>query len=69
MSEEDSLEPPPPIKRARGPMVEQAPASEWPEAWIMPEGECENQKAPNKMEPNVHVTVEELQDLGIWYVR
>jgi hypothetical protein len=50
-------------------MVEQAPASEWPEAWIMPEGDCENQKAPNKMEPNVPVTVEELQDLGIWYVK
>ena len=47
-------------------MVEQAPDSEWPEAWLMPEGECANQKAPNKLDPNVPVKVEELKALGIW---
>ena len=45
--------------------MEQAPASEWPEAWLMPEGECADQKAPNKLDPNVPVTVEELKALGI----
>ena len=34
----------------------------------MPEGDCKDQKALNKQEPNVPFTVEELKDLGIWYV-
>ena len=48
-----------------GAMVEQAPDSEWPEAWLMPTGECTDQKSPNKLDPNVPVTVEELKALGI----
>ncbi len=45
--------------------MEQALDSEWPEAWLMPKGECADQKAPNKLDPNVPVTVEELKALGI----
>mmetsp|Transcript_32717 Transcript_32717/g.55676 ORF Transcript_32717/g.55676 Transcript_32717/m.55676 type:complete len:234 (+) Transcript_32717:135-836(+) len=57
----------PATKKVKTGKMEQAPASEWPEAWVMPDGECEDQKAPNKQEPNVPVTVEQLQDLGICY--
>ncbi|KAL7524269.1 hypothetical protein ACHAXR_000500, partial [Thalassiosira sp. AJA248-18] len=57
----------PPAKKIKSGTMEQAPASEWPEAWIMPDGECKDQKATNKQEPNVPVTVEELKDLGICY--
>jgi hypothetical protein len=46
-------------------MVEQAPDNEWPAAWLMPAGECENQKAKNMREPNVPVTVAELKEIGI----
>jgi hypothetical protein len=46
-------------------MVAQAPDNEWPEAWLMPTGECDNQKAKNTRNPNVPVTVAELKDLGI----
>lgn len=56
----------PPAKKVKSGTMEQAPASEWPEAWLMPEGECADQKKPNKCEPNVPVTVDELKDLGIW---
>jgi hypothetical protein len=49
-------------------MLPQAPPSEWPLAWLMPDGECADQKAPNKRDPNVPVGVEELKELGIWYV-
>ncbi|KAL3798697.1 hypothetical protein HJC23_004448 [Cyclotella cryptica] len=48
-------------------MLEQAPDTEWPEAWLMPDGECSDQKGLNQREPNVAVTVEELKDLGICY--
>lgn len=54
-----------PSKQAKT-MVEQSPDSEWPDAWLMPDGDCANQKAANKQEPNVPVTVKELKDLGIW---
>jgi hypothetical protein len=45
--------------------VEQAPDSEWPAAWLMPSGGCENQKAKNMRSPNVPVTVAQLKDIGI----
>ena len=44
----------------------EAPDSEWPEAWIMPD-EVEDQKALNKMEPNQPVTPEAMRKLGISY--
>ena len=47
--------------------VEQAPDNEWPEAWYMTEGDCENQKALNKQEPNQPVTAEILRKIGINY--
>mmetsp|Transcript_12242 Transcript_12242/g.20079 ORF Transcript_12242/g.20079 Transcript_12242/m.20079 type:complete len:229 (+) Transcript_12242:45-731(+) len=56
-----------PTTKKQKTMVEQAPDSEWPAAWLMPEGDCENQKAKNMREPNVPVTVEELKDIGICY--
>lgn len=57
-----------PKKKAKStePLPE-APDSEWPSAWIMPEGECQDQKAPNKMEPNQPVNAEEMRKLGISY--
>ena len=59
---------PSPTTKKQKTMVEQAPDSEWPAAWLMPEGDCENQKAKNMREPNVPVTVAELKDIGIWWV-
>jgi len=56
----------PPAKQAKT-MLPQSPAEEWPEAWFMPEGDCENQKEPNKQEPNLPASVEDLQKLGICY--
>lgn len=54
-----------PTKKSKSDVVEQSPASDWPEAWIMPDGDCKDQKKMNKKEPNVPVTVEELKDIGI----
>jgi len=45
----------------------QAPDEEWPEAWLMTEGECKDQFAPNRQEPNVPVSVNDLRDIGIAY--
>ena len=56
----------PPTKKVKQGKMEQAPDSEWPKAWVMPDGECKDQKAHNKQDPNVPVTVEELKDIGIW---
>jgi len=47
------------------PLVE-APDNEWPEAWIMPD-EVEDQKALNKLEPNIPVSVSHLRKIGISY--
>mmetsp|Transcript_5648 Transcript_5648/g.6146 ORF Transcript_5648/g.6146 Transcript_5648/m.6146 type:complete len:247 (-) Transcript_5648:185-925(-) len=44
----------------------EAPDAEWPEAWIMSET-VEDQKKPNKMEPNVPFNARQLRDLGISY--
>ncbi|KAL7533570.1 hypothetical protein ACHAWF_004620 [Thalassiosira exigua] len=57
----------PPTKKVKSGTMEQAPDDQWPEAWLMPGGECENQKALNKREPNVPVTAEQMKDLGICY--
>ena len=57
---------PSPTTKKQKTMVEQSPDSEWPAAWLMPDGDCENQKAKNMREPNVPVTVAELKDIGIW---
>jgi hypothetical protein len=43
---------------------EQSPDEEWPEAWMMAD-DCEDQKALNKMEPNVPATPEMLRKIGI----
>jgi 1,2-dihydroxy-3-keto-5-methylthiopentene dioxygenase len=47
--------------------VEQAPDSDWPEAWYMEEGETVDQKAPNRQEPNKAATVADLRKIGIQY--
>lgn len=57
---------PPPEKKPKN-MMEQAPEEEWPEAWLMPEGECKDQKAANKREPNVPVSAADMKKLGICY--
>lgn len=57
-----------PSKKVKSNMLEESPASDWPEAWLMlPDGEYEDQKALNKKEPHVPVTVEQLKDIGICY--
>ena len=48
-------------------VLEQAPEDQWPEAWYMPKGECKDQKAPNRREPNEPASVQDLQALGICY--
>lgn len=59
-----TLEEEPPKKQPKT-MLPQAPVNEWPEAWLMPDGECKDQKALNQCEPNVIVGADELKALGI----
>lgn len=49
--------------------TEEAPDEEWPEAWLMSSDESpvENQKAPNRQEPNVPVDAAAMRALGIHY--
>ena len=44
--------------------ISEAPDSEWPEAWVMSD-DVEDQKAENRLEPNVPATVTDLRKLGI----
>lgn len=44
----------------------QAPDEEWPEAWLMAET-VEDQCLPNRQEPNVAVSAQEMRQLGICY--
>ena len=46
--------------------VPEAPESEWPEFWYMPD-EVSEQCKPNKLEPNMPVSTTELKKLGISY--
>lgn len=64
MSEEE-LEPK--MKKMKEGSLPEAPDNEWPEAWYMPEGECENQKALNKKEPNEPADIAALRKIGISY--
>lgn len=43
-----------------------SPDEAWPEAWLMPD-EVENQCSPNRLEPNVPVSAEQMRELGICY--
>ena len=45
----------------------EAPDEEWPEAWLMKD-DIMDQKQPNKQEPNVVITADELRQLGIRFV-
>uniref|UniRef100_A0A7S2IBX5 Acireductone dioxygenase n=1 Tax=Helicotheca tamesis TaxID=374047 RepID=A0A7S2IBX5_9STRA len=47
--------------------MDQAPDNEWPDAWIMTDGECKDQKAENRKEPNEVVDAAALRKLGICY--
>eukprot|EP00586_Coscinodiscus_wailesii_P020758 CAMPEP_0172516780 /NCGR_PEP_ID=MMETSP1066-20121228/279053_1 /TAXON_ID=671091 /ORGANISM="Coscinodiscus wailesii, Strain CCMP2513" /LENGTH=181 /DNA_ID=CAMNT_0013298407 /DNA_START=45 /DNA_END=587 /DNA_ORIENTATION=- len=47
--------------------LSQAPDEEWPDAWYLPDGECKNQKALNKKEPNEPCQPASLRALGISY--
>ena len=44
--------------------VEEAADSEWPEAWLMAE-DVTDQKAENRMEPNVPFEVSNLREIGL----
>jgi hypothetical protein len=44
-----------------------APDEDWPEAWIMPEGEVEDQCKENRISPNVAYSAEDMKKLGIAY--
>jgi hypothetical protein len=44
-----------------------APDEDWPEAWLMPTSEIEDQCKENRIEPNVPVSAEDLKKLGIAY--
>ena len=46
--------------------VKESPPEEWPEAWLIPDM-VEDQFAPNRLEPNISVSVEELGKIGISY--
>lgn len=45
----------------------EAPDSEWPEAWVMNQGEIDDQMAENRLDPNVPFSVAQLRELGISY--
>lgn len=47
-------------------VANEAPDNEWPEAWLMAE-EVDDQKKPNKMEPNVPYDAAALREIGISY--
>eukprot|EP00978_Attheya_sp_CCMP212_P001523 scaffold3150_cov51-Attheya_sp.AAC.15 len=47
-------------------VVAQSPDEEWPEAWFMLE-EVEDQKAPNKLEPNQPIDAAAMRELGMAY--
>ena len=48
-------------------IMEVSPDNEWPEAWMMAEGETEDQKKENRQEPNVKVTAADMKALGVSY--
>lgn len=45
----------------------EAPDSDWPEAWMMIQGDVDDPKAENRLAPNVPISVAQLQNLGISY--
>eukprot|EP00980_Cylindrotheca_fusiformis_P015867 scaffold4637_cov128-Cylindrotheca_fusiformis.AAC.38 len=47
--------------------IPESPDEEWPEAWLMMEGEIEDQKKENRQSPNVQVTPADMRKLGISY--
>jgi 1,2-dihydroxy-3-keto-5-methylthiopentene dioxygenase len=47
-------------------VIPQAPAEEWPEAWLIPDS-VEDQFSSNKLTPNVSITVDDLRAIGICY--
>merc|ERR1712071_124923 len=56
----------PEMKKAKK-ELEEAPDDEWPDCWVMPDGECAYQKEENRKEPNESVDVAFLRKLGIKY--
>ena len=63
--EETKVEEQPDTKKQKMSVAE-APDSEWPEAWLLPD-DVSNQCALNKLEPNVAVDAAALRKLGISY--
>lgn len=54
------------MSKVNNPLPE-ASDEDWPEAWYMPEGDCKNQKALNKKDPNESVNITDLRKIGISY--
>eukprot|EP00586_Coscinodiscus_wailesii_P022276 CAMPEP_0172505484 /NCGR_PEP_ID=MMETSP1066-20121228/186844_1 /TAXON_ID=671091 /ORGANISM="Coscinodiscus wailesii, Strain CCMP2513" /LENGTH=237 /DNA_ID=CAMNT_0013282101 /DNA_START=94 /DNA_END=807 /DNA_ORIENTATION=+ len=57
----------PEAKKAKLGPLEQAADDDWPEAWIMPDGECEDQKELNRKDPNEPVDASAMRELGVCY--
>ena len=55
------------LTRPRLPPLEQANDDDWPAAWIMPDGDVTDQKAPNQKDPNEPVSAAVLRELGVCY--
>ena len=49
------------VEEEKSDIMEQAPESEWPSAWLMSDN-VSDQKALNQCEPNVEVSPKELKD-------
>jgi len=56
-----------PVIKKQKMVLAEAPDEEWPEAWMMVQGDIEDQKADNRLEPNVPISVAQLRDIGIAY--
>ena len=60
-------EPTPTANKKAKMALPQSPEEEWPESWMMTEGEIKDQRHLNRQEPNVPVSVAQLKELGICY--
>ncbi len=63
-TETEQPEPTPKKAKMDVEVAEQAPDNEWPDAWLMNEN-IEDQKLPNKQDPNVPVDASALKEIGI----
>jgi 1,2-dihydroxy-3-keto-5-methylthiopentene dioxygenase len=62
----DDTAPPPEAKKQKMTII-QAPDEEWPDSWMMVEGDLDDQKKENRQDPNLPVNAENLRKLGVQY--